>query len=77
MGKVFIIHQINKETIIMSYGIQTFCMHNFGDKHKTKFEHFKEALNAEKELDLYTVLALANEYDVNVMGTRQYCEEME
>lgn len=71
MAKSFSVREVNKETVIMSYGLQTFCMHNFGDKHKSKFEHFKDALAAEKTLDLYTVLSLAKEYDVNIMASKR------
>jgi hypothetical protein len=65
--KVVKIIEINKETVIISYGIDRFCIHNFGDKHKTKFEKFKQELTENKHIEISEVFRLVTKYQLKMV----------
>jgi len=70
VGKQIVVVEVNKETIIITYGIQTFCLHNFGVSHKTKFQHFKDELFATDNIDLGKLLRLTHQYEVAMVSTK-------
>lgn len=73
MSKQVKVIEMNKETVIITYGIQALCLHNFGNRHKIQFEHFKEELEKLQKKhspDLGQILTLARIYGVNVVSAR-------
>ena len=69
--KTIKIIEINKETIIIMYGIQYFCLNNYGDNHKTKFVKYKAELTEKKNITFSDLILLNRKYNVNMMASRR------
>lgn len=68
MAKLIRITQVNEETVIFTYGIQFFCAHNFGHRHKQKFMHFKEDITAKRKIQLGDILIAARKWEVTIVS---------
>ena len=70
MARQINIIQINKETVIIGYGIQSLCFYNFNDPHKSHFRHFMEELLIMQKRTLPKILSLAAQHEVAIMSSR-------
>jgi Zn-dependent peptidase ImmA (M78 family) len=74
VGNTIKILEMNKETVIVACGFQSFCIHNFMDPLKKNFRYFKEDLRRTRKLDIDKLIILVRNYDLTMVSTRHYNE---
>lgn len=65
MKRVRIVER-RKDAVIIAYGIQTLCIHDFDNRHKQYFDRFLADLGDLKTTNLGKILTIATKHNMKI-----------